>query len=157
MDTIDKILFQNSITKLQKSSLHENNKRKEVLRDFYIYLNQVITSLSQSEKECIDLLGGWQQILPIVLNSVSSASALSGYSYSTFIGSGIKLISNLTILLQDYSAKKALKELIEHRNNKILACTYFTIQHASCEFKRAYNYSQQHKKLKISSKKIPRT
>ena len=118
MDTIDKILFQNSITKLQ-NIFDENNKRKEVLKFLYILTKSLHHFLS--EKEC-NLLGGWQQILPIVLNSVSSASALSGYSYSTFIGSGIKLISNLTILLQDYSAKKALKELIEHRNNKMLTC-----------------------------------
>ena len=92
--------------------------------------------------DCIRSLGGWEQILPTLLDSVSSLSGLSGFAYSAVIGSGIKLVSSLAFLLKDIKAKKALKEIVAYKNSKILACTYFSIQNTACTYRRALEVSR---------------
>ena len=72
-------------------------------------MNSAIAALSSLDTQCVRALGGWEQILPTLLNSVSSLSGLSGFAYSAVIGSGIKLVASLSFLLKDIKAKKLSK------------------------------------------------
>lgn len=141
-------IYSNEIEKIYNQDIFTENKVNSALKDTFSHFSSVINSLSTADPECISQLGGWRQVLPTLLNSMSSLSGLSGYAYSALVGSGLKVLSSLTFLFQDYSAKKALKEIIQYQNNKILACLYFSVQHTACEYRRALGYSEQEEKIK---------
>lgn len=141
-------ILENEANKRFSRDYFKETKNNAVLSQTFNYMNNTINTLANLDAECIDQLGGWQQILPTILNSISSLSGLTGFAYSAIIGAGLQLISSLTILLKDVRAKTALRSLIKHKNNKLLACAYFSIQNTACEYKRAYKFSLDEKKIK---------
>ena len=85
--------------------LFTETKINNTLQQTYMHFNNVITGLTTADSECIDQLGGWHQILPTLLNSMSSMSRLSGHAYGSLVGASLKILSSLSIILKDIQAK----------------------------------------------------
>lgn len=141
-------LYQNEIDGRYNRDIFAEYKTNRILSESFNHMNEVVNTLASLPPECVDVLGGWEQLLPTVLSSVSALSGLSGFPYSFLISSGFSLISSLTILLKDINAKRALRDIIMYRNSKILTCTYFAVQHTACEYKRALGISEETEAIK---------
>lgn len=140
-------LFRSDINKRAGESLFVETRKNESLRSLFNHTNNIMMSLSSMPAECIDRLGGWHQVLPTILDSISTMSGLSGFAYSAAIGGGLKILSSLALLLKDIKVKTALKDLITHKNSKILACLYYSVQFTACEYRRALKISKQKEKI----------
>ncbi|MBC62125.1 MAG: hypothetical protein CMP11_06670, partial [Zetaproteobacteria bacterium] len=136
-------IFKTKVDRMYKQDLFKERKINETVNQTFEHLYSTVEALTNADSECIDKLGGWEQILPTVLSSMASASGLAGYAYGAFIGSGLQLLASLTILLRDYGVRSAFKRMLEHKNSKILACLYFSVQSTACEYRRALVYSSK--------------
>lgn len=135
------------ISKLYSREIYKQERDNQVLQNVFNHLNNAVITMTTLPPDCVEQVGGWQHILPVALNTVSSLSGLSGYSYGPMIGASTKLIASLVTLLQDVNAKRALRDLIHHKNDKILACTYFSIKKSACEYKNALELSEDFKAI----------
>ena len=146
--TIEDRIYANEVNKVFNRDYFKQNRDNQMLSSTFNYMNNVISTMTTMPPQCIELLGGWQTLVPTLLNSVSSLSGISGFAYSAVMGSGLKLVASLTILLQDANVKLALRDVIKQKNNKILACTYFSVQNTACEYRRALKLSEQEQRIK---------
>lgn len=122
----------------------ESRSRLELIS----YLNQTIKSIENTQvmnPTCINQIGGFSSILPPIFAAASVASGTSFFSGSQVSSAAFGLISNLTSLLQNRDAKRALQEIVRVQNEKVLACTYYSIRSATCEIKRAEDLIEKHK------------
>ena len=142
------LIDQNRLDQQIHRATAKEYRKNEMLRSSFDYLNESLNSLANLDPECMTQLGGWQTVLPIALNMASSLSGSVGTPLASSIGSGLKVVSALTQILKDLKAKRALKEIINHKNSKILACTYYTIQDNACRYRRALNFGKEYKKIK---------
>ena len=145
---IEDRIYANEVNKGFNRDFFKESRDNKALSSTFTYMNNVISTMTSMPPQCIELLGGWQTLVPTVLNSISSLSGISGFAYSAVIGSGLKLVSSLTIMLQDANVKLALRDVVKQKNNKILACTYFSIQNTACEYRRALRLSDQEQRIK---------
>ena len=102
------------------------------MRQLFGYTNDLTLNLSNMDPRCVDQLGGWQQLLPVMLNSMSTMSAMSGPEWGLLAGAATRIVSSVSILMKDIKAKTALKNLITTRNNRVLACMYYAAQNTAC-------------------------
>ncbi len=115
------------------------------------YTSNVIATLNstlRSNPDCIGNIGGWSSTLSAVLGGFSLASGLGVNPTAQLIGSAIGVGGQLVSLLQDSKARKSYNELVKLQNQQTLACTYYSIKKASCEYQRAYRVSQETAKLR---------
>lgn len=124
----------------------QNNSR--YLSQAFGYLDSAVNSMKTLRPECVALLGGWQYLTPVLLNSASSLAGLAGFAYSGLIGANLKLIGTLVSFFQDFKVKKAVANLARQQNAKVLACTYYSVQTATCQFKRALKFSKNTERLR---------
>ena len=62
-------LYQNEINKKYNQDIFTEKKVNDTLKETFSNLSNVITSLSTAEPQCVDQLGGWEQILPTILKN----------------------------------------------------------------------------------------
>ncbi|MDD9950299.1 MAG: hypothetical protein OXT67_01915 [Zetaproteobacteria bacterium] len=139
---------QNEIDARWESQNHVFARNNRYLSKAYGYLENAVSTMKSLRPECVALLGGWQFLTPVLLNSASSLSGLAGFAYSSLIGANLKLISTMISFFQDFKVKKAIAKLQRQQNGKILACTYYSVQMATCQFKRGLFLSRQKKSLR---------
>lgn len=146
--TIEDSIYANDVNKIFNRDFFKENRDNRMLSSTFNYMNNVISTMTNMPPQCIQLLGGWQSLMPTLLNSISSLSGISGFAYSAVMGAGLKLVASLTILLQDANVKLALRDVIKQKNNKIIACTYFSVQNTACEYRRALKLSEEEQRIK---------
>lgn len=146
--SLENAIYTNDINTSFSRDYFRETRDSRALAQTFDHMNNVVNTLAYMPPQCVGLLGGWQSVVPTILNSVSSLSGMSGMAYSAVIGAGLKLISSLTILLQDIEVKAALKDLIRHKNSKILACTYYSVQNTACEYRRALRLSDDERRIR---------
>lgn len=123
-------------------------KTNEIMSSTFNNMNASIGALARMDPECLAQLGGWQTLLPMTLNMASSMSSFAGTTMFAAIGAGLKMLATLTQLLRDIRAKEALREIINYKNDKIIACTYYAVQSAACDYQRNLKVSQDYGKIK---------
>lgn len=100
-------------------------------------ISNLVQGLSQMPSSCVDKIGGWQQIMPAILNATSFVGMTTGQLYLPAAAASVQIGTEIAMILKNTGVKKALTRLVAQKNNQILACTYQAITHQACELKRA--------------------
>ncbi len=129
---------------VQSTSSHEQNQA-ELRIQMFSRMNDMLVSLSHSDPKCIDAIGGWKSLLPSFLGAASLAGGYSITSGNVMVSSALQLLSSLSSLLQSQGPKQAFQDIVRLQNEKVLACTYYSIQHSSCEVQRALKLVEEKK------------
>lgn len=144
---LDDRIYQNQIAGAYNRDFFREQRELEAIKTVFREMNGVIRTMVGIDPDCLQYIGGWQQVMPAMLNSVSSLSGLSGLAYASVISAGIQLVASMSVLLQNREAKKAFKEIVEHRNNKILACMYYAVQNTACSYEQSLRFASQKDKI----------
>ena len=154
IDQIRIIEDSNITNNIELDSLsYENNQSVEAY-----YRNQVqgytsnllaaYNSALKNNPNCVNAIGGWEQTFAAVMGGFSMATGLGVNPTAQIIGAAAGLGAQLVILLQDSPKRKSLNDLTKLQNYKTLACTYYSMKRASCEYRRTYKVAQDVNKLK---------
>jgi hypothetical protein len=136
----------------------EGNKASNQLNLEAFYRNQLLTytsnilnafsNTSQNRPECIGKMAGWQNILGTILSGISTGAGLGLNPTAQIIGAAAGIGAQLVIALKDSKIRSGYNDLIRLKNYKTLACTYYSIKRASCEYQRAFRIAENPKQLK---------
>lgn len=124
---------------VQKDTEQINFKERQKAnfrRDLFLLLNDTFVSMEKMNPKCMARLGGWNQLLPPLLGIASLASGVSVFASQALVGAGLQVATGLVTLLQHQDARNAFREIITLNNQKVLACTYYSLQHSTCELRR---------------------
>lgn len=116
-----------------------------------VYVTNVLNAYNstlRSNPRCIGALGGWGTALSAVTGGFSIATGLGSNPSAQVIGAAVGAATQLVTLLQDSKVRTAYNDLVRIKNYKTLACTYYSIKKASCEYQRAFRISQEVSKLR---------
>ena len=69
--SLENRIYANEVNKLFNRNSFKDNRDSRLLALTYNHLNEVVNTLSTMPAECVDQLGGWQQVLPTILNTMS--------------------------------------------------------------------------------------
>lgn len=125
----------------------EAHYRNQMLSHTSNFLN-VLGTTSRNRPECVGKLAGWEDILAAVLSGVSAGAGLGLNPTAQIIGAAAGIASQLVSTLQDTKIRTAYNDLVRLKNYKTLACTYYSVKKASCEYQRAYKLAQEPNKLR---------
>lgn len=146
IDSIKLSLLNNQFTLQLNKETFKNDKSVNFRSDLYNYAAGMFTALNQAPTECIDKLGGWDQMIPAILRVGGMVGSFVGPS-GPIIGAGFTAASQLAVLLQNASLKKSISDIERRRNEAILACTYQSLQTTACELSRADKFVSNQQKI----------
>jgi hypothetical protein len=106
-------------------------------------LNNAFQSLQRMDARCVEASGGWQNMLSPLLSTAALSSGYSVLGGQVLASSILQLTNSMVAVLTNRTAKKAFESILRLQNEKVLACSYFSILHASCEIKRAHKLADQ--------------
>lgn len=114
-----------------------------------IYANSAaaITTLNTLPDNCVDKMGGWKNMIPVVMKLASSAGPLVGGIAGGIVSAGFEAGGQVAILLRNNRIKRAISETNRVQNAQIIACTYSILQTNACELKRAKDLMDDKKKI----------
>jgi hypothetical protein len=114
------------------------------------HANNILNAYNDMDPDCLNLIGA-SNIASSVLSVASIASGYSMFSGQDILGSVIKLVSNLVTFIKDFKTKTGIAEIVNQRNETVLACTYYAIKHKECSYQRAKVLSTQYEELPLLS------
>jgi hypothetical protein len=120
--------------------------RNQLLAHTSNILNTLGTT-TRNRPECVGKTAGWDDILAAVLSGVSAGAGLGLNPTAQLIGAAAGIGAQLVTTLQDTKIRSAYNDLVRLKNYRTLACTYYAIKKASCEYQRAYKLAQDPNKL----------
>lgn len=100
-------------------------------------ISGLVQNLAQMPTSCANKIGGWQQVLPAILNATSFVGMATGQLYLPAASASLQVGTEIAMILKNQGVKKAMTRLVAQKNNQIIACTYQAITHQACELKRA--------------------
>jgi hypothetical protein len=100
-------------------------------------ISGLVQNLAQMPTSCASKIGGWQQVLPAILNATSFVGMATGQLYLPAASASLQVGTEIAMILKNQGVKKAMTRLVAQKNNQIIACTYQAITHQACELKRA--------------------
>jgi hypothetical protein len=100
-------------------------------------ISGLVQNLAQMPTSCASKIGGWQQVLPAILNATSFIGMTTGQLYLPAASASLQVGTEIAMILKNNGVKKAMTKLVAQKNNQIIACTYQAITHQACELKRA--------------------
>lgn len=106
-------------------------------QQLYTHLSGVVQGLSQLPAGCVEKVGGWRQVLPVILNVASFIGVATGQWYLPAAAAGVQVGVDVATMLSQAGPKNALRSVVSARNDQILACTYQAMTHHACELHRA--------------------
>ncbi len=114
-----------------------------------VYANSAaaLATLNSLDSHCVDRLGGWKNMIPVVMKLASAAGPLVGGAAGGIISAGFEVGGQLAILLRNNRLKGAISSTLRVQNAQIIACTYSVLQTNACELKRAKNLMDDKKKI----------
>lgn len=114
-----------------------------------VYANSAaaLTTLNSLPSACVDRLGGWKNMIPVVMKLASAASPLVGGVAGGVISAGFEVGGQIAILLRNNRLKGAIGGTIRVQNAQIIACTYSVLQTNACELQRAKTLMDDKKKI----------
>lgn len=149
--TIEEASMQNIIDLDSISAQNEQNIEAYYRNQINTYASNMLaayTTALRNDPNCVDSLGGWEQTLAAVMGGFSMATGLGVNPSAQMIGAAANLGAQLVVLLKDSSKREAYNDLTKVQNYKTLACTYYSMKRASCEYKRAYTVAQDVKAIR---------
>jgi predicted phage tail protein len=106
-------------------------------QQLFSQISGLVQSLATMPTDCASKIGGWQQVMPAILNATSFIGMATGQLYLPAAAAGIQVGTEVAMILKNHGVKQALNKLVAQKNNQILACTYQAITNQACELKRA--------------------
>ena len=136
-------------SKLARMEDEKNNELQISQKWQNVYANSsaAIATLNSLPNNCVDKLGGWKNMIPVVMKLASSAGTLVGGTPGGIISAGFEAGGQMAILLRNNKVKRAISETNRVQNSQILACTYTLLQTNACELKRAKDLMDDKKKI----------
>lgn len=136
-------------SKLARMEDEKNNELQISQKWQNVYANSsaAIATLNSLPNNCVDKLGGWKNMIPVVMKLASSAGTLVGGAAGGIIAAGFEAGGQMAILLRNNKVKRAISETNRVQNSQILACTYTLLQTNACELKRAKDLMDDKKKI----------
>jgi hypothetical protein len=128
----------------QKNADMQINKRWE---NVYANTNAAISTLNSLPDNCVDKMGGWKNMIPVVMKLASSAGPMVGGVAGGIVSAGFEAGSQIAVLLRNNRIKRAISETNRVQNAQIIACTYSVMQSNACELKRAKDLMDDKKKI----------
>jgi hypothetical protein len=110
----------------------------------YGQVNKVLQTLMDlnSRGECQDAYFHWRSLVPQFMGVASLATGVTGSQNQALFGSVLAMAANFTNLLLNSREKKALNAITRVQNDQILACSYFSLQNAGCDYQRHADLSK---------------
>jgi hypothetical protein len=133
--------YELAVTQADYQQAQKSNFRRELFQQ----LNSVLLTMGQMKPQCVVKSGGWSQILPPLLGVAALASGTSIFTSQALVGSGLQVASSFALLFQNREAKQAFRQIVSLNNQKVLACTYYSLQHSACELRRGLRLIDQNK------------
>jgi hypothetical protein len=149
--TIEDSNLLNSIDLQTTQALSSQGIRADYRNQLLTYTSNVLNAYNDTARnhpECISSMGGWSTALSTVLGGFSIATGLGINPAAWVIGAAIGTGVQLVTLLQDSKVRASYNDLTRLKNYKTLACTYYSLKKASCEYQRAYLISQDTGKIR---------
>ena len=133
--------------------IYENNQSVEAhyrnqLQEYTSNLLKAYNFALKNNPNCVNAIGGWEQTFSAVMGGFSMATGLGVNPTAQIIGAAARLGAQLVILLQGSEQRKSLNDLTKLQNYKTLACTYYSMKRASCEYQRTYKIADKVDDLK---------
>lgn len=136
---------------MQYSSAFTSTNQEALLRTqllgYTSGLLNAYTATARTSPQCIDTMGGWNQALAAVFGGFSVATGMGMNPTAHIIGAATNTANQLILLLKDAKVRKAYNDLLRLKNYKTLACTFYSLQRATCEYRRALKVSGDFKSL----------
>jgi hypothetical protein len=123
----------------------QQQQKTDFRRELFQQLNSAILTMGELKPQCVQRSGGWNQILPPLLGVAALASGTSIFTSQALVGSGLQVASSFALLFQNREAKEAFRQIISLNNQKVLACTYYSLQHSACELRRGLRLIEKNK------------
>lgn len=125
----------------QLAALEDKDKASTAIAQKWqnVYANSAaaVTTLNSLPSHCVDRLGGWKNMIPVVMKLASAAGPLVGGVAGPIISAGFEMGGQLAVLLRNNRLKSAISGTLRVQNSQIIACTYSVLQTNACELKRA--------------------
>jgi len=131
-------------------TINDQNTEAYYRNQLALYITNTLNAYNSTVRtnpQCIGSLGGWGTALSAVMGGFSVATGLGVNPSAQIIGAAVGAATQLITLLQDSKVRSAYNDLVRLKNQKTLACTYYSIKKASCEYRRAFRLSQDVSKL----------
>ena len=126
---------------------NSNSAVAQKWENFYANSAAAMTTLNSLPTYCVDRLGGWKNMLPVVMKLASTSGPLVGGIAGPIISAGFEVGGQLAILLRNNRLKGAINGTVRVQNSQIIACTYSVLQTNACELKRAKALMDDKKKI----------
>ncbi|MBY0515591.1 MAG: hypothetical protein K2P81_01695 [Bacteriovoracaceae bacterium] len=136
VDTLKQSVLDNSY-QIQLYNSTSQNSLQQSQQVLFSQISGVVQSLSTMPTNCVGKIGGWKQVLPVILNATSYVGMATGQLYMPAAAAGVEAGVEIAMILANSGVKKALTNLVAQKNNQIIACTYQAITSQACELKRA--------------------
>lgn len=146
IDALKVSLINNQYTLQLNKEVYKEDRSIAFRTNLYNYAAGMFTALNEAPPQCIDKIGGWEQVLPAVLRVGGMVGTFMGPA-GPIIGAGFTAASQLAVLLQNMDVKKSITNIDRRRNEAILACTYEALQSTACELARAQKFVSNQQKL----------
>jgi len=127
----------------QKVGIYKEETNASFRSELFNHANNILNAYNDMDPDCLNLIGA-SNIASSVMSVASIASGYSLFSGQDILGSVIKLVSNLVTFIKDFKTKKGIAEIVDQRNDTVLACTYYAIKHKECSYQRAKDLSVQY-------------
>jgi hypothetical protein len=114
-----------------------DQKMQSYWKEAASHSSTAIGALNALPDRCVDKLGGWQQLVPVILDLASLAGPAIGGAAGPIVSLSLKAGSQLAVLLQNTRVKRAITATNRLNNQQIIACSYLALQSNACELKRA--------------------
>lgn len=135
----------------QLATLEDDKNRNLILAQqmetVYANSSAAIATLNSLPDNCVDQMGGWKNLVPVVMKLASSAGSFVGGPWGAIISAGFEAGGQIAVLLRNGKVKRAIAETNRAQNAQILACTYSVLQSNACELKRAKDLMDDKKKV----------
>jgi hypothetical protein len=151
ISAIENSTLANEVDLQSLGGLNDQNTEAYYRTQLLNYTSNVLgafNSTARSNPACIGSMGGWETALSTIMGGVSLGTSLGANPHAGLIGAAMATGAQLLSLLQDQNVRTAYNSIVRLKNDKTLACTYFAIKKASCEYGRAFRISQDSARLR---------
>lgn len=117
-----------------------------------------LTTLNALPESCVDKMGGWKNMIPIVMRLTSASGTMIGGAAGGIVALGFEAGAQVANLLRNTRVKGAIADSNRVQNNQILACSYSLLQTNACELKRSLTlFKDKPKMIALINQRVSQT
>lgn len=141
LDTVEgKIVDADSDARVARAE-HRSGQESAHRHEMLTQANQLLGELRAMDPRCMEAMGGWSGLTPSLLGVASAASGSLGFPGQAIVSAGLQIFSNLAAIFSDRRLKRAVNDVNNLQNERLLACAYYALKDTACDFAKAMEFA----------------